>query len=1049
VVFSTASARGIDLEGGAIVENNTTLSLSRVVLLGMSNPHSNEIFVETGSNITGGSSGYVVGAINMQSVPNGSFVYPVGTVGSYSPVDLANASGGGSLRVVARTPQQPSLAAGTSLQRYWTLSKETGSLTTDLTFHYLDADIAGNENNYRLVIVEGGNATSFPNDANNFVTPASNTFTKLAVQSFSDWTAAEPAAPTAVKLTGFHAIQSGNEVKLSWQSGYEVNNLGYNLYRDVNGVRTPVTPSLIAGSALLAGRASLTAGLSYTWYDQTTTDDGRRATAQATVGGPQSSVVYWLEDVDLNGTRTLHGPIVPLLEYAGRKQRDPNSPLLSQVGRRTQASGVQLDAYASSFSATREGYGARIMNPDYAAVQRIVESLPGIRITVSRDGWYRITQPELVAAGLDPNVNAPQLQLFANGRKVPIKQTGDEVHLTASDYIEFYAHGAETTTDKAQTYYLVTDPDQFGTRIRDLIPREPQPPPPPTGANSYAYTVERKERMIYFSSLLNGDAENFFGQVVSNTAVTSAVPVNNLDAGGATAELEVTLQGVTQQSHEVRVLINGNQVGTMNFANTEHATAAFNVPAGVLHDGNNDVQFASLAGAADISLVDTLRLTYAHRFAADNNALSVSLDNAETRRVTGFTSNNLRVVDITDPDNVLELTQTVRVNDEGNGTFSVDMRVPEANERHAHTLIAFADTSASAPDAVRRNNPSTWYQQNDGADYVVITTAELQPGLEDLVTLRANQGLVITVVDVEDLYDEFSFGQHTPQAIRDYLERALTNWTRQPRYVVLAGDASLDPKNYFGQGLNDLVPTKLIDTTLAETASDDWLADLNNDGIADVAVGRLPLRTAAEMNALVAKMVSYEAATPDPSRGVLLVSDTGFETSSSAVQGLLPSGLAVTTINRSSADDATIRNQILAGLNQGPRVINYIGHGSNGVWTGASLLTNDDAPALTNTNRLSVFTMMTCYNGFFQNAFNDSLGEALLKSPGGAVAVWASTTLTDPAGQNAIDQEFYRQLFGGQQLTVGEAARNAKFVTTDGSVRRTWTLFGDPAMRLR
>ena len=64
--------------------------------------------------------------------------------------------------------------------------------------------------------------------------------------------------------------------------------------------------------------------------------------------------------------------------------------------------------------------------------------------------------------------------------------------------------------------------------------------------------------------------------------------------------------------------------------------------------------------------------------------------------------------------------------------------------------------------------------------------------------------MVVQVVDVEDLYDEFTFGQHSPQAIHDYLAHAMNNWTRKPHYVLLAGDASYDPKNYLGQGLNDL-----------------------------------------------------------------------------------------------------------------------------------------------------------------------------------------------------------------------------------------------------
>jgi hypothetical protein len=57
--------------------------------------------------------------------------------------------------------------------------------------------------------------------------------------------------------------------------------------------------------------------------------------------------------------------------------------------------------------------------------------------------------------------------------------------------------------------------------------------------------------------------------------------------------------------------------------------------------------------------------------------------------------------------------------------------------------------------------------------------------------------------------------------------------------------------------------------------------------------------------------------------------------------------------------------------------------------------------------------------------------------------------MTDPAGQNQIDQEFYRQLFGGGAPTLGDAVRAAKQTTGDADVRRTWILFGDPAMKLR
>lgn len=133
--------------------------------------------------------------------------------------------------------------------------------------------------------------------------------------------------------------------------------------------------------------------------------------------------------------------------------------------------------------------------------------------------------------------------------------------------------------------------------------------------------------------------------------------------------------------------------------------------------------------------------------------------------------------------------------------------------------------------------------------------------------------------------------------------------------------------------------------------------------------------------------------------------------------------------------------------------MNYAGHGSVDLWSG-SLLTGNDARGLENVGHLSVFVMMTCLNGYFQDAAMDSLGEALMKSDGGAAAVWTSTGMTGPIDQWTMNEELYRVIFGGagvkgQPLTIGEAAARAKARITDSDIRRTWVLLGDPAMRLR
>jgi hypothetical protein len=159
----------------------------------------------------------------------------------------------------------------------------------------------------------------------------------------------------------------------------------------------------------------------------------------------------------------------------------------------------------------------------------------------------------------------------------------------------------------------------------------------------------------------------------------------------------------------------------------------------------------------------------------------------------------------------------------------------------------------------------------------------------------------------------------------------------------------------------------------------------------------------------------------------------------------------VQEINRGRLDTATAKSLLIDGLNRGQRIVNYTGHGSVDLWSG-SLLTSQDARELTNGDRLPLFVMMTCLNGYFHDPVLESLAEALMKAEhGGAVAVWASSSMTVPDGQALINQQLYRLLFDSSNgpVTLGEATSRAKQAVSDEDVRRSWILFGDPTMRLK
>jgi hypothetical protein len=311
--------------------------------------------------------------------------------------------------------------------------------------------------------------------------------------------------------------------------------------------------------------------------------------------------------------------------------------------------------------------------------------------------------------------------------------------------------------------------------------------------------------------------------------------------------------------------------------------------------------------------------------------------------------------------------------------------------------------------------------------------------------------MAVSVVEIDDINDEFNFGHKSPQSIKDFLAYAKTVWKRQPRFAMLVGDASLDPKNYLGAGDFDFISTKLIDTIFVEAASDDWLADLNNDGLPELAIGRLPVRTAQQAAALAAKISIYESSSP--LQEMLHVTDSNegfnFEAAHEQLRELVPSSLRLNEIKRGRVDHETARRELIESVNRGQKIVNYAGHGSVDLWRG-NLLTIEDVKSFENKQRLSIFVMMTCLNGYFHDPVQDSLAETLIKADGGAVAVWASSGLTLPDGQAAMNQGIYRLIFaGGSSLTLGEAAKNAKAVIGDIDVRRTWILFGDPSMKLR
>jgi hypothetical protein len=1021
--YFNASANDGDMLGGNVTIRN------QLTLNGKLSTGANTLMIGCNASILGaGPSNYVIGNLKKTYCSAGNFNFVVGTANGFSPVGVNVTAGTFPSDLTVKAVQGPHpniLSPSHALQRYWTLT-ESGDITADLTFTYLDPpDVPGTATESLFVILKYDGSFTMPGGTVN----AGGDFATISgVTSFSDWTLAEPGAPTDAALLSFTADRfdgstnsPGGGVLLRWQTGFEVANLGFNLYRDEAGKRIPVTPGLIAGSALFVGsETALGAGRSYAWVDKAAQGNGGQ---------------YWLEEVAIDGTSRWHGPVFAGTGVGVKSLSADNiqqSRLISDLGNTDSGAGmaapVERKAKVAKLSA------ARLFQ------QAGIASQPAIKMSVRQEGWYKLTQPELVAAGLNPGVDARLLQLFVDGQEQALNVVGArDAEFGSGAAIEFYGVGLDTPSTDTRVYWLVAGTTP-GKRVQQVKEQGI-----PAVATSFPYTVERKDRVVYFASLRNGEKENFFGPVITSNPVDQSLTVSRLDQSGGQAQLEVRVQGVTTAAHQVRVQLNGSDAGYVSFNGQAEGMGVFFVAPSRLRDGQNQIQLTSMGSANDISLVGSVRLTYPHSYAADNNALRLTAQGNQAVTISGFTAGQIRVVDVSNSAAAQELIGQVR---QDKGGYSVTVTPVGSGARQ---LLAFLDQGRK-PASIEANLPSNWRDAANAADVVFITRRELMSGLDPLRALRQSQRLKVSVIDVVDLFDEFSFGQRSPQAVKDFLSYARSSWKVAPRYVLLAGDASLDPRNYLGQGDYDLVPTRLIDTAYMETASDDWFVDFNNDWLPDMSIGRLPVRTPQQTSALVSKIIAYDSSTG--AEGVLLVSDLvdgvyNFENASTQLRALIPPDVRVERIDRGRMDPAEAKSMLLEILNRGPKLVNYTGHGSVDLWRG-NLLTSADVPGLNNGQHLPLFITMTCLNGYYMDPGLDSLAESLLyREHGGAVAVWASSGMTMPDGQALMNQQMYRQIFSGQPQTLGEATARAKAAVGDIDVRRTWILFGDPTSRLR
>lgn len=819
---------------------------------------------------------------------------------------------------------------------------------------------------------------------------------------------------TAAQLNTAEAFSDGNGVWLRWTTASESKNLGFNIYRIEGDQAVLVNENLIPSAHLRTPERRVSGG-EYGFFDTTGSFNGR----------------YFIESVAFSGERKSFDLILPqyvadLTPIAGASSEFLQAAKAESNSQITKSELVvpedlQIEKASAESSADSN-------------LQKWIASQPGVKIGVKQEGVYRVTRAQLETAGF--NVNSPThlWQLYKNGVEQKI------IAAPNGDFIEFYGKGIDTYETDTQTYFLLAGTSS-GKRIESRRART-------IGGNvvapSYVQTFEKKQRTFYFAGIFNGDEENFFGELITNNGANINFTLTGLEAS-QNIKVTVTVQGLTQNSHNTRVVLNGAELGSIQGISINRMVKTFDISSTNLREGANTLRLTSNS-SGDISMFDNIKITYPRRYLAGQNELSFYTNNYQVSNLTGFASPNIRVFDITSPDSPTQLAN-LNINQDG-GSYAV--RLPAYRSR---LLYAVSDEGIKQPVSIVQNTPSALSNSAHNANLLIITHKNFTGQANDWANYRTGQGSSVKTVDVEDIFDEFNFGNSGSLPIRAFIEYAKNNWQTPPGYVLLIGDASYDPRNYLGLGNWNLVPTRMVQTVYTETGSDDSLTDFNNDGLAEIPIGRIPTRTSENVTLALNKVIAFEQNLSEAvTRGALCVSDLpegyDFTAICNRVFNELSADFTKSFVNRGDADS---HNTLKNLLNEGKYIVNYTGHGSVTAWAVPSFFSQTHANQMTNSNNLTIFTMLTCLNGYFvePNGFSFSEG-ALFAANGGAVAAWASTGLTTADVQEIMAKRFYKKLSEGNVSRLGDLINDAKTAIPFGrDVRLSWALLGDPMLKVR
>lgn len=741
------------------------------------------------------------------------------------------------------------------------------------------------------------------------------------------------------------------------------------------------------------------------------------------------------------------------------------------------------------------------------------------KIAVTEQGVYKIDLAFLARLGVSTvNLSSSSIQLFGNGGQMLPEaangtklddlvenaiwmEDGGDGNFNGSDYFLFYAEGPHRWFPDAanarfrhqkniyseQSFYYL----KIGANGK-RITTQTTPPLANTNINSY------NARYFYELDTVNflSSGKQWFGEEYSNLPGKSLsrnynLSIPGLSNGSALLEARTAARSFGTGS-AFSITVNSQQVLQQNipavasgaydlFAQTVQSSASFITTAPSL-----SIQFTYSPGSfGSQGWLDWFEVhARAQLSMAGINQLPFrDWNSAGAGNIGQFTiANTASSVQVWDVSNPLE---PVRMQGTQSGTeyrFTRECNVLKE-------FIAFTNNGFLTPVALGKINNQDLHRA-DFTDMLIVCAPVTLPQTNRLAQYHLQRdGLKSLVVTIKQVYNEFSSGTPDPTAIRDFAkmfyDRAGSDSSKRPKYLLLFGDASFDYKNRIRNNSN-LVPAYESDNSLdplATYTSDDYYGflddadDINGNAtyLLDIGIGRIPAKDEAEAGNMVDKIIAYNSqqslgawrnelsfiADDEDNNLHLQDAEVVTNTALNTAPVFNIDKIYLDAYRQEGGSGGSRYPEVNEAINgkifNGTLIWNYSGHGGFRRLAEEVILDQDIINGFNNPYRLPLFVTATCDVAPYDNPLVSSIGEnLLLREKTGAIALMTTTRIVFAFSNRVMNDNYLRTLLkrkaDSTYPSLGEAVRLAKNFTYtffgDAINNRKFTLLGDPALKL-